>query len=191
MRFQYSAFVVVFISTTFIWGVMVPRDLPNGFWAARSLGNGTTVTTSLDDLTLAPIVLHEDLRPQVEERTNIQKRDFQCYGYFWDHGSVDSSNQGIQNTVSNGGRNIYWLASQDKENGVYVWIGQTLNGVLVYFCIDTPNTGYDVQASTIRDGMAAMDSVCQPYEAGWALIYPNLPFRILRGKYATGTPICQ
>lgn len=108
-----------------------------------------------------------------------------------DHGSVDSCSQGIQNTISNGDRNVYWLASHGKEDGVYVWIGQTLSGVLVYFCIDTPNTGYDVQVGTIRDGMAAMDSVCRPYEARWALIYPNLPLRILMGKCATGTPICQ
>jgi hypothetical protein len=70
------------MTSSLICSVTVPRDLPDGFWAARS-GNGTTITTSLDDLTLAPIVLHEDLRPRVEERANIKKRDFQCYGYFW------------------------------------------------------------------------------------------------------------
>jgi len=188
MRFQLTAFLVVFMTSGLIWAVIVPRDLPDGFWGSQQLANGTTITTSLDDPALPPIIEHEGLRSRIKERKSIEKRDAVCYGYFLDARSVDTCNLGIQATVFNGGVNNYWLSSDGRVNGAFSWIGQTLNGVLVYLCIDQGGVGISVNPGIIQEGMAAMDSVCEPYEAGWATFLGV--GRIIMGKCAIGTAIC-
>jgi len=180
MHFQSIAQVVVLMTATLTSGVFVPGGLPDGLWSGKEFANGTTITTSLSDLTLPPIIEHHEVLPRSNEERGSGTGD--CWGYQLDPGSVDEDNTALQayvnsvdNSLCSGGSNAWW--------------GEIVNSVLVYFCADAANECYVVLPSTIQDGMGLMDAICAPYEASWAL-FPNFPGRALMGKCVINSQIC-
>ena len=187
MYFQSIACAVVLTAGTLTWGVTVPLGLPDGMWSGYQLPNGTTVTTSLSDPTIPPIIEHHDFVPN-----NLHERGSgtgACWGYQLDPPSVDRDNEALQEYFGD--------ARQFCANGGTAWTGKLLNNVLVYYCIDTPNDCTYVTAAIIRQGMASMDAICQHYEAGWALDGGLAPdgTRYLMGKCSNSPTvnsyICQ
>jgi hypothetical protein len=182
MHFQSVAHVVVLMTATLTSGIHVPGYLPDGLWTGQQLPNGTTITTSLSDPTLPPIIEHHEIIP----RRSIDERGSgtgACWGYFLDPASVDADNAALQAYVDtvgdrlcSGSHNQYW--------------GEIVNSVIVYFCADQSHEWWTVFSSAVQTGMASMGAICAPYEAGWALV-PNSSERGLFGKCVINSQICE
>lgn len=154
----------------------VPKGLPDGTWFGTQLPNGTVITTSLSNPSMPPIVEHHDLSDGIEARGTGTGA---CLGYQLDPPSVDRANVALQEHFGVEGISFC-------SNNLNNWYGETLNNVLVYYCIDSHYACTVVNGETIREGMAAMDRLCQHYEASWALDGSDADgVRFLMGKCRT------
>ena len=182
MYFQSIAYVMVLMAATLTSGVVVPGGLPDGNWSGKQYLNGTTVTTSLSDPTIPPIIEHHEFIPN-----NIHTRGSgsgDCWGYQLDPASVDEDNRQLQAEVGTLGYNF----CSDSQNA---WFGWIVNSVLVYYCIDVTYECTVINAELIREGMGFMDDICAPYEAGWALdASESVGSRFLMGKCVINSNIC-
>jgi hypothetical protein len=135
-------------------GFIMPR-VPNGFWKAEQYANGTIITTSMDDPTLPPIYTQGEYTPRTQKRDTIGGGGA-CWGYFLDHGAVDTENQSLQDWCTK--YNPFSFCS-NVENAYYT---QIIGETMIYLCIDTTNKCGAFYADNIRDGMARMDALCKP-----------------------------
>jgi hypothetical protein len=159
MYSQSIAQVVVLMTTTLVSGIFVPGGLPDGRWHGIEFPNGTTITTSLSDPTIPPIIKqHEVLPRSIKERGSGTGG---CWGYQLDPASVDADNQALQAYFYGTGLGVWFCSDSHKE-----YFGEILNSVMVYVCSNKDNECWAIPPAVIQQGIGLMDAICAPYEAG-------------------------
>ncbi|KAH7370232.1 hypothetical protein BKA65DRAFT_544952 [Rhexocercosporidium sp. MPI-PUGE-AT-0058] len=144
--------------------ILVPSILPDGLWTSSLQEDGTVITTSLSDLTLAPIITsNTETTPSPSQglarSAKFAKRRVDCWGTNLDHAGVDKAGDALAAWAGNG----HDLCS----TGQNTWTGYVYYGVLMYYCIDTRSGCGNLDSKDVRYAMGQMDRKCRAYEASW------------------------
>ncbi|CAJ0552330.1 Ff.00g063090.m01.CDS01 [Fusarium sp. VM40] len=155
------------------------ENLPDGPYKGVNHDDGSTTVTNLKTGESFEFGLSNESAANEKRTVAIEKRETSCWGYELDHGGVDSAVVQLKNWAGSGQD----LVSREKPT----YFGYNARGVYVYYCINAPWSGGNIDVNDINYALEQMDGQCKRYEAGF---YRWDGSAELVGKVRSGTAVC-